>query len=230
MSLDARIRADIEARIRSGAWPPGHRIPFEHELTATYGCSRATVSKALGALARAGFIDRRKRAGSFVAHPPIHAAMLDVPDLRAVIAARGETYHWALTEQRHGDHADLPEVGRVGPHLTVTGLHRADGDPFAIERRWIALGATPEAAAQDFTATAPGSWLLAHVPWSDARHRISAIGADADQAAALDLVPGEACLKLERWTWRSGALVTYVRQIFPGGRYDLVAEFKPFGA
>src|SRR3546814_1431580 len=62
MSLDARIRADIEARIRSGAWPPGHRIPFEHELTATYGCSRATVSKALGALARAGIIDRRKRA------------------------------------------------------------------------------------------------------------------------------------------------------------------------
>src|SRR3546814_17310435 len=79
MSLDARIRADIEARIRSGAWPPGHRIPFEHELTATYGCSRATVSKALGALARAGIIDRRKRAGTFVAHPPHPAAVLDGP-------------------------------------------------------------------------------------------------------------------------------------------------------
>src|SRR3546814_1730116 len=39
--------------------------------------------------------------------------------------------------------------------------------------------------------------------------------------------PGEACLKLERWTWRGGALVTYVRQVFPGARYDLVAEFKP---
>src|SRR3546814_16278716 len=90
MSLDVRIRAESEARIRAGAWPPGHRIPFEHELTATYGCSRATVSKALGALARAGIIDRRKRAGSFVAHPPIHAAVLDVPDLRAVLEARGE--------------------------------------------------------------------------------------------------------------------------------------------
>src|SRR3546814_5155445 len=105
MSLDARIRADIEARIRSGAWPPGHRIPFEHELTATYGCSRATVSKALGALARPGIIDRRTRAGSFVAHPPIHAAVLDVPDARVVIQARGEPYPWAVTEQTRGGHA-----------------------------------------------------------------------------------------------------------------------------
>ncbi|MCM8731229.1 histidine utilization repressor [Hephaestia sp. GCM10023244] len=227
MSLDARIRADIEARIRSGAWPPGHRIPFEHELTETYGCSRATVSKALGALARAGFIERRRRAGSFVAHPPIHAAVLDVPDLRAVIEARGEAYRWALTEQRRHAGAEVPEIGRVGPILAVTGLHQADSAPFGFERRWIAIHAAPETAAQDFTAIAPGSWLLAHVPWSDARHRISAVGADPDAAAALDLTAGEACLSLERWTWRRGALVTYVRQVFPGTRYDLVAEFKP---
>lgn len=230
MSLDARIRADIEARIRSGEWRPGDRIPFEHELTATYGCARATVSKALGALARAGFIERRRRAGSFVAHPPIHATVLDVPDLRAVVEARGEAYRWALIAQHRRDRADLPDIGAIGPVLALTGLHRADDAPFGVEQRWIALTAAPEAAGQDFAATAPGSWLLAHVPWSDARHRISAIGADADQAAALDLAPGEACLRLERWTWRSGALVTYVRQVFPGARYDLVAEFKPFGA
>ncbi len=29
-----RIRDDIEARIMSGEWPPGHRVPFEHELMA----------------------------------------------------------------------------------------------------------------------------------------------------------------------------------------------------
>ena len=179
MSLDARIRADIEARIRSGAWRPGHRIPFEHELTATYGCSRATVSKALGALARAGFIERKRRAGSFVAHPPIHAAVLDVPDLRAVVEARGETYGWALVGQEQRDRVDLPDVGLIGPVLALTGLHRADGDAFAREQRWIALAAAPEAAGQDFAIGAPGSWLLAHVPWSDARHRISAVGADA---------------------------------------------------
>ena len=227
MSLDARIRADIEARIRSGTWKPGHRIPFEHELTQTYACSRATVSKALGALARAGFIERRRRAGTFVAHPPIHAAMLDVPDLEAVVAGRGEAYAWALTDHRRCQTAALPDIEQTGPLLALTGLHRADGDPFAVERRWISLATVPQAAEQDFAAVAPGSWLLAHVPWSDARHRIAATGADAHQAAALDIAPGEPCLRLERWTWRAGALVTYVRQVFPGTRYDLVAEFKP---
>ncbi len=227
MSLDARIRADIEARIRSGEWRPGDRIPFEHEFTATYGCARATVSKALGALARAGFIERRRRAGSFVAHPPIHATVLDVPDLEAVVTGRGETYRWALAEQRRCEAVALPDIAETGPLLALTGLHRADGAPFAIEQRWIDLSTVPQAAEADFAAGAPGSWLLAHVPWSDARHRIAAIGADPRQAAALGIAPGEPCLRLERWTWRSGALVTYVRQVFPGTRYDLVAEFKP---
>jgi cytochrome c-type biogenesis protein CcmF len=58
-SLHQRIRADIQERILSGAWPPGHRVPAEHELMAEYGCSRMTVNKALSALAAAGLIDRR---------------------------------------------------------------------------------------------------------------------------------------------------------------------------
>jgi GntR family histidine utilization transcriptional repressor len=62
-SLDARIRADLEGRIRSGDWPPGARIPTEHELTAQYGCARMTVHKAISALVAAGLIERRKKAG-----------------------------------------------------------------------------------------------------------------------------------------------------------------------
>jgi GntR family histidine utilization transcriptional repressor len=30
------IRGDIEAKITSGDWPPGHKVPFEHELMETY--------------------------------------------------------------------------------------------------------------------------------------------------------------------------------------------------
>ena len=47
MSLSERIMADLAGEIASGAWPPGHRIPYEHELMARYGCARATVGKAL---------------------------------------------------------------------------------------------------------------------------------------------------------------------------------------
>jgi GntR family histidine utilization transcriptional repressor len=65
-TLYKQIRIDIERRILTGEWPPGHRIPFEHELMSHYGCSRMTVSKALSELAQADLIERRRKAGSFV--------------------------------------------------------------------------------------------------------------------------------------------------------------------
>jgi len=43
----------------------------------------------------------------------------------------------------------------------------------------------------------------------------------------LRLRPRGACLELDRTTWRAGQVVTHVRQLFRGDRYDLVAEFKP---
>ena len=56
-ALHQRISLDLEANIRSGAWPPGFRIPFEHELTAQYGFARATVNKAVSALVAVGLIE-----------------------------------------------------------------------------------------------------------------------------------------------------------------------------
>ena len=34
-TLHQRILSDIEGRIVSGEWPPGHRIPFELDLADT---------------------------------------------------------------------------------------------------------------------------------------------------------------------------------------------------
>lgn len=225
MTVEERIRSDIEARIHAGDWRPGDRIPFEHELVARYGCARATVSKALTTLARSGLIERRRKAGSFVAHPQVHSAVLAVPDLAEIIAARGEAYRWSLTSCRaaeDGAGTDIPL-----PALLVEGVHCGGGEPFALERRLISLDAVPDAAGADFAAQAPGSWLLHHVPWTAARHRIRAVEASRAEVGALAVRPRAACLELERTTWRAGQPVTHVRQLFRGDRFDLVAEFKP---
>ena len=87
-SLHSRIRTDIEQRIRSGEWPPGFRIPSEMELMANWACSRMTVNKAVAALATEGLVDRNRRAGTTVARPRMHAAMLRIPDIGADIEAR----------------------------------------------------------------------------------------------------------------------------------------------
>lgn len=229
--LHQRIRTEIEGRILSGEWEPGHRIPFEHEIMAQYGCARMTVSKALSALAEAGLIVRRKRAGSFVARPRLHSMVLDIPDIQSEIAGRGDVYDFRLLQQqvRHA-HAGAPdevELAGGGEILVVRGLHMANGGAFALEDRLINMGAAPDAAGVDFSDISPGAWLLQHVAWTEAENRISALAADPRMAQQLMIPSGAACLAVERRTWRGAERITKVRQIFPGEAYDLVARFGP---
>ncbi|WP_333592369.1 histidine utilization repressor [Brevundimonas sp.] len=225
--LHRRIAGDIERRIASGEWRPGFRIPIETELTAEYGCARMTVSRALSDLAARGLIVRRRRAGTVVAHPPVHSsALVSIPDIQAEIEGRGSAYSHRLLARavRSARDGDSPLGGRV---VALETLHLADGLPFALERRLISLDAAPEAETADFETQAPGGWLLAHTPWTEAEHRISAVAADRETAAGLGLALGAACLKLERRTWRDGQGVTWASQTFPGAAYDLVARFSP---
>lgn len=228
MSLHRRIYADLEGLILSGELSPGDRIPFEHELTERYDCSRMTVSKAISELAGRGLVTRRRRAGTFVAQPKAHAAVLAIPDLRAEVIERGQAYGYVLLEriERKPDGEDEIELASGGLLLDLTCLHSADGAPLALEHRLIALGAAPQAIDVDFHTVPPGSWLLDSAPWTEAENRISAIAADARAARLLQLKTGAACLCVERRTWRDGQGVTRVWQIFPGDRYDLVARFS----
>jgi GntR family transcriptional regulator, histidine utilization repressor len=230
-TLHRRIRAEISERIRSGAWPPGHRVPSEHELMAAYGCSRMTVNKALAPLAEQGLIVRRRKAGTFVSRPRIHSVVLDIPDIAAEVTTRGEAYGYALLGRRRrgATRTDASVLGlaQASEVLMLTCLHSASGRPFAFEERLINLATTPDAADVDFSVTVPGSWLLGSVPWTEAEHRISAAHPAPAAAKALG-VPGDAaCLVLERRTWRGADRITFVRLIFPGDAYDLVARFTP---
>lgn len=227
-TLHRRIYDDIEGRILSGEWAPGARIPFEHELTERYGCSRMTVNKAISELAARGLVTRRRRAGTFVAQPRVHSAILAIPDLRAEATQRGMAYEYRLLSRRERQPADTErDLAGGGLLLELDGLHLGDGTALALERRLIALSAAPEAASVDFSKVPPGSWLLDAEPWTEAEHRISAVSAGTREARLLGLKAGAACLCVERRTWRDGQGVTQVWQTFPGDRYDLVARFSP---
>ena len=216
MPLHERIRTDIETQILSGALVPGDKVPSELELMAHYGCARMTVSKALSTLSNAGFIQRRKRAGTVVAQRPTESMVLDVPDLAIEIGRRGQAYRFELIERdiRYASEHDPDEKLLAGPGqiMFLRGIHLADNRPFAYEERLVSLTAVPQIAAEDFVSVSPGSWLLQHIPWTEAENRIG--------------VPVEsACLTVERRTWRGDERITFVRQKFVAGQYELVARF-----
>lgn len=225
--IHRRIEGDIERRILSGEWRPGFRLPTENELMAQYGCARMTASKAMASLAARGLVTRRRRAGTIVAHPPLHSsALVAIPDIQTEVEGRGLIYaHRLLARAVRAAGVDETWLGKRVVELET--LHLADGVPFVHERRLISLAAAPEAEAADFAAHAPGGWLLAHTPWTEAEHRISAVGATGEVAQRLESPPGTACLRLERRTWRDRQGVTWAWQTFPGAAYDLVARFQP---
>jgi GntR family histidine utilization transcriptional repressor len=230
-TLHRRILADISERILSGAWPPGHRIPFEHELAAQYGCSRMTVNKALSQLAKAGLIERRRRSGSFVRQPQSQAAVLEIHDIRTEVEALGLSYRYELEsrESRRSTAQDRALLGleTSSPVLSLQCRHFAGKRPFCHEARLISLAAVPDAAAEAFSDIAPGPWLVAQVPWSAAEHRIRATAVDAATAAALDIAAGSPCLVVERRTWSAEHPVTHVRFTYAADSHVLVARFTP---
>ncbi|MBU6206089.1 MAG: UTRA domain-containing protein, partial [Alphaproteobacteria bacterium] len=103
------------------------------------------------------------------------------------------------------------------------------GYPVALEERLILLDVVPQARAESFAIEPPGTWLLAHVAWSDAEHQIRAEPASAAIARHLAMPAGDACLVMERRTWQAARLVTDVVLHFPHNRYALRGRFAPHG-
>ncbi|OQP86716.1 histidine utilization repressor [Rhizobium rhizosphaerae] len=230
-TLHQRILGDIEGRIVSGEWPPGHRLPFEMELAAQYGCSRMTVNKVMTQLAKSGLIERRRKSGSFVTQPQAQSAVLEITDIEAEVRSLNLAYGFRLMKRalRKAGEEELRliDVAEGAPLLALSCVHMAGPRPFCREERLISLAAVPEAETADFTATPPGQWLIGQVPWSAAEHRIRAVNAGADMAAALAIAKGAACLVVERRTWSGQGAVTQVCLTYPGDSHTLMARFTP---
>jgi GntR family histidine utilization transcriptional repressor len=225
------IRRALEEAILSGAWPPGHRVPPEQELVARYRCSRMTVNRALSALAAAGLVVRRRRSGTFVAAPVTQKNVLQIQDIPEEVARDGRLYRFRLRSrsERRATRRDAERL-RVAPGTPVLALkclHYADETPLVAEDRLINLAVVPSARKVDFSQAAPGSWLIAKVPWSEAEHLIRAVNASSEIAAVLGIPAGAACLVVERRTQQAGAAITQVVLSYPGDRHQLTARFNP---
>lgn len=231
VSLHQKILGDLQGKILSGRLAPGTRIATEHELAEAYDCSRMTVSNVLAKLARAGLVERRRKAGTFVTRPQSQAAVLEIHDIRTEVLALGLAYRFELVSRasRRGTTADRERLGTRSPGRVVNLVvrHFAGDRVFCLEERLINVEAVSEAAQQDFRETSPGRWLLDSVPWTAAEHRIGASNASRAAASALAVKPGTACLVVERRTWRATLPVTHVRLTYPGDSHQLIAHFTP---
>jgi GntR family transcriptional regulator, histidine utilization repressor len=208
------IRDEVKRRIATRNWTPGALIPTEAELAAEFGCARGTVNRALIDLARAGVLERRRKAGTRVALLPVRQARFAIPVIRAEIEARGQVAtHQVLAMDRVP--APVPVAARMGRaaegHLIhVETLYLADGRPFAHEARWLNPGVLPD-PAPDFAAISVNEWLVAHVALATGDIAFAAEGAEPRVAQVLGIAVGTPIFVTERLTRGVEAAITFVR-------------------
>jgi GntR family transcriptional regulator, histidine utilization repressor len=217
MTQTTNFRAVIQQildRITAGPWGPGSLLPSETELATEFGCSRATMNRALREVSDMGLIERKRKSGTRVRMAPLRAARFEMPIVRAEIEKTGASYRYALLQS---DIIPAPDWLRAkmdlacdAPVLHLICLHYANGDAFQLEDRWINLTALPMAETHDFSRIGPNEWLIATVPYSQVEVSFCAKAADDLCANYLNHNPGAPVFCVERATWWQSAAITLV--------------------
>lgn len=226
-----QIRRSMAMAILTGEWPAGTRVPTELFLTSYYSTSRMTVNKAIQSLAGEGLVERRPKIGTVVTGRARERPVFEIWDAADTVRQIGGHYSYRLLECGMVA-AVSPERTKLAvdagtPVIRMMCLHLSDGRPFQLEERLINVDAAPKITCQPLEDVSPGQWLLANVPWTEARHAISARGATPMIAEHLAIDPGVACLVVERRTWNGTVPVTLGRFWYPGDDHSLEGQFHP---
>ncbi len=215
------IQDEVRRRIHSREWKPGSSIPNEADLAAEFGCARTTVNRALQALADAGLLERKRKAGTFVTLHPVRKATLDIPIIRHEIESRGQAYGYALLtcaqRQPPSDIRGRMQLRAGASALHVISLHLADGRAYVAEDRWINIKAVPAILDVDLEKQSANEWLVMNAPFTSGGIAFTAAAATSLEADVLGTETCQAVFVVERITWDHETAITSVRLTFSPG-------------
>jgi GntR family transcriptional regulator len=145
-----------EARIRTGAWAAGTRLPPERDLCRELEVSRATLRQALDELEERGLITRHQGRGTFVTRPRVQPAISGYFSIREALLARGATIVTRVLGVTHVD-ASRQIAADLGllpgdPLLHVERLRLVDGEPIVLEAAWLPAELFPGLESADLAA------------------------------------------------------------------------------
>ncbi|MFK7967088.1 MAG: GntR family transcriptional regulator [Burkholderiaceae bacterium] len=215
------IRSELQRRISTRDWAPGDIIPTEVELAQEFGCARATVNRAMRALADTGQVERRRKAGTRVVETPTRKASFDIPITRLEVERIGAEWSHRVIEKKLlrpplqiANRLMLPNRAQA---LHIKSLHFADHKPFVYEDRWVNPSAVPAIKKADLNEVSVNEWLVQQAPFTRGEFTLSASSATASEAALLSVDKGAPLLIIDRMTFNDDRAVTCVRLAYPPG-------------
>ena len=210
----------------------GDAIPSERRLSSTLGVSRLTLRAALDDLVREGYLVRRHGSGTFVGQPKI-AQQLTLTSFSEDMRRRG-----MVPDSRTLGLENVHAGARVGRALNVspdarvfqiTRLRLADGEPMALETLHVPVSIVPGLTPSQLEHA---SWyeLLENrygVTIAAGLQSIEPTVTNEEESKLLDVPLHSPAFLFERTSQStSGVTVEYVRSLYRGDRYRLVAELS----
>jgi len=227
--LYERVRQYVMERVRSGAWPEGHRLPSEREFQLSLRVSRVTVHRALRELSASGYVKSIHGVGRFVSKPPQQLPLLEIRDIAKYLREHGHVHTLRVVqlEALEAD-PDLAAQLAVTPRTRLFHsvlVHFADGVPIQLEERFVSPAFAPDYLEQDFNCRTPAHYLTGIAAATEVEHTVSAVSANARAARLLSIARGTPCLQLGRTTWVGPLTTTWNLFTHPGSRYHLRSRY-----
>ena len=201
-SLRHSLAQELRARIRSGEWRPGDRMPSEPELARRRTVSRSSMRAAITMLEEEGYVSRRHGSGTYVTHRP--ALPNDLGRNFGISA------HIASEGLEPGTVAESAGVAPA-PRAVADALGVADGEPVSTLRRVRTAGGRRVVDVTDWCRTdhlapeelpATGSIYAALAARGlTVDHGVAHLtprNADGDVAARLDVPSGTLLLTIDQ--------------------------------
>ncbi len=206
--LYQQIKTLLLRSLQSGEWKPGDAIPSEFDLAARFRVSQGTVRKAIDELATDNLLVRRQGKGTFVAtHAEQHIQyrfLRLLPDT-GTLAAQGSAERRIIECRRLRASAEIArqlELRTGDPVLQVRRVLAFAGVPTILEDIWLPgvafKGLTLEALADDKGPMYALFETQFGVRMVRAVEKVKAVGAEAEDAALLDVPLGLPLLSVER--------------------------------
>jgi GntR family transcriptional regulator len=211
----------------------GDSIPSERRLAASLGVSRPTLRHAIDELVREGLLVRRHGSGTYVAESKI-ALPLTMTSFSEDMARRGmRPSSEVLSFEAISAGAKLGQRLRISPAEQVWAIRRlrlADDVTMAIEFLHVPKCVVPKLKRED---------LEGHSFYELLRERFGVVVASGvqtieptvtseDEAEILGVPLHAPAFLFERVTESErGEVVEFVRSVYRGDRYKLVAELRP---
>ncbi len=226
-----QLRRRLSEGVDRGLLKEGSSLPPEREIATITELSRVTVRKAIQALAEDGIIVQKQGSGSFVASdtPQIEQSLSRLTSFSEDMSRRGMASASKWLER--GVFMPSPDevlALALSPDASVSRIARlrtADNKPMAIERASLSTEMLPNPLLVETSLyEVLGAAGLRPVR---ALQKISAINLEEENAALLEVTPGQAGLRIERTSYLAdGRTVEFTQSIYRGDAYNFVAELR----